>query len=314
MKQDYHASWSSHDEPRQPHALSILSPAHRADMAITSHILQARHVYISVEVCNWKIRRTGKAHFTLLLSGVQPVTILWITTAHVLLSLPCSVHGHLLPLWRGPQLSLCVHSELPPWELWLLSNHIRGRRREVWWREDSTGYHISEEFILGMIGIQIWVYIYYTSFMNTLILQAPRHGMFISVEVCNWKIRRTGKAHFTLLLSGVQPVTILWITTAHVLLSLPCSVHGHLLPLWGGPQLSLCVHSELHTSELWLPPNHIRGRRREVWWREDSTGYHISEELILGIIINQYILMLGNTDMGIYILYIFYECLSGNWG
>ena len=109
-----------------------------------------------------------------------------------------------------------------------------------------------------------------------------RH-VYISVEVCNWKIRRTGKAHFTLLLSGVQPVTILWITTAHVLLSLPCPVHGHLLPLWGGPQLSLCVHSELQISEPWLHSNHIRGRRREVWWREDSTGCYISEELSLGI-------------------------------
>ena len=68
MKQDYHVSWSSHDEPRQPHVLSILSPAHRADMAMTSLVLQApRHgMFISVEVCNWKIRRTGKAHFTLL--------------------------------------------------------------------------------------------------------------------------------------------------------------------------------------------------------------------------------------------------------
>ena len=32
-------------------------------------------------VFNQKMCRTGKAHFTLLLSGVQPVTILWITTA-----------------------------------------------------------------------------------------------------------------------------------------------------------------------------------------------------------------------------------------
>ena len=152
MKQDYHASWSSHDEPRQPHALSILSPAHRADMAMTfTHITgtKAQHVYLCGSV-QLEIRRTGKAHFTLLLSGVQPVTILWITTAHVLLSLPCSVRGHLLPLWGGPQLSLCVHSELQISEPWLHSNHIRGRRREVWWREDSTGCYISEELSLGI--------------------------------------------------------------------------------------------------------------------------------------------------------------------
>ena len=120
---------------------------------------------------------------------------------------------------------------------------------------------------------QIWQW-------HSLILQAPRHSKFISVEVCNWKIRGTGKAHFTLLLSGVQPVTILWITTAHVLLSLPCPVHGHLLPLWGGPQLSLCVHYELHTSELWLHSNHIRGRRRERCDGERTVQYiqcHVSE-------------------------------------
>ena len=49
MKQDYHASWSSHDEPRQPHALSILSPAHRADMAMTSLLLHG--MFISLWKC-----------------------------------------------------------------------------------------------------------------------------------------------------------------------------------------------------------------------------------------------------------------------
>ena len=53
MKQDYHVSWSSHDEPRQPHALSILSPAHRADMAMTfTHITgtEAQHVSLCIRV------------------------------------------------------------------------------------------------------------------------------------------------------------------------------------------------------------------------------------------------------------------------
>ena len=63
MKQDYHASWSSHDEPRQPHALSILSPAHRADMAMTfTHITgtEARHVYLcgSVQLENTQNRQS----------------------------------------------------------------------------------------------------------------------------------------------------------------------------------------------------------------------------------------------------------------
>ena len=96
--------------------------------------------------------------------------------------------------------------------------------------------------------------------------EALRHDIFLGQLVFN---HSTSKAHFILLLSGVQPVTILWITTAHVLPSLSSSVHWHLLPLWGGPQLSLCVHAELPTRELWHHPNQRRGRRREVWWRED---------------------------------------------
>ena len=73
MKQDYHASWSSHDEPRQPHALSMLSPAHRADMAMTfTHITgtEAWHVYLcgSVQLENTQNR---EAHFTLLTLGAH---------------------------------------------------------------------------------------------------------------------------------------------------------------------------------------------------------------------------------------------------
>ena len=63
MKQDYHASWSSHDEPRQPLTFSILSPAHRADMAMTfTHITgtEARHVslYGSVQLENTQNRQS----------------------------------------------------------------------------------------------------------------------------------------------------------------------------------------------------------------------------------------------------------------